>query len=231
MKKALFWDFDGTLAFSKSLWTGSVHKALELCSKENRITCDEIRPYMQTGFTWHSPDADYRHLTKGNCWWEHMNRRFSFIYQALGTGKQLADKVSSKVRELVLDVKNYSLYNDSIMVLEACRKAGFSNYIVSNNYPELTEVIFQLGLSPYFAGYIISALVGYEKPRREIFETALQIAGYPDICYMIGDNPAADIAGAKEAGIKAILVHKNDECAADYVCTNLTDLLDVLGIC
>lgn len=44
-------------------------------------------------------------------------------------------------------------------------------------------------------GYFLSASVGYEKPRREIFGYSILKAGNPEIKYMIGDNPVADYQG------------------------------------
>jgi FMN phosphatase YigB (HAD superfamily) len=99
-----------------------------------------------------------------------------------------------------------------------------------SNYPELPEMADKLGLSPWLSGTVVSARVGYEKPRREIFEIALAAAGHPDVCYMTGDNPAAGIAGAQAVGIPAILVHNKPGSTADFVCGSLTDVLGVLRI-
>ncbi|MCL2352422.1 MAG: HAD hydrolase-like protein [Firmicutes bacterium] len=55
---------------------------------------------------------------------------------------------------------------------------------------------------------------------------------------MIGDNPAADIAGGKTAGLRTVLVRhesaegafKNpDPCGADFVCRNLAEIPALLG--
>ncbi|TMR98815.1 HAD-IA family hydrolase [Nonomuraea basaltis] len=51
-----------------------------------------------------------------------------------------------------------------------------------------------------------SSLAGWEKPRRRIFEAALEQAGWPERVWMIGDNPVADIAGAQASEIPGILV-------------------------
>ena len=45
---------------------------------------------------------------------------------------------------------------------------------------------------------------------------------------MIGDNPVVDIGGGKAAGMAAILVHRQAECAADYICDELYVVLDIL---
>jgi len=223
----LFWDFDGTLVYSNSLWTGSVYKALDLNLSDNNITIEEIRPYMQTGFTWHTPENDYTEYT-GESWWELMFKRFSTVYQKLGIEKGKADFISTKTKDIVLDINNYIIYDDTVSTLQTCKQAGYDNYILSNNYPELTETIDKLNLSVFFKDYIISAKIGYEKPRKELYDYALKVAGTPDVCYMIGDNPISDISGAKNAGIPAILVHSNFDCNADYKFKNLREIVNIL---
>lgn len=230
MNKALFWDFDGTLTMHSAPWSTSVHRALELAAPGSGISIEAVRPLLKTGFTWHAPELDYTHLIAPECWWENMRRLFHGVCLALGLDEQTALRASALVRELVLDAGNYTLYEDAVPVLQACVAAGYKNYVVSNNYPELAETAEQLGLSPYFSGYIVSALAGYEKPRREIFEAALEKAGRPEFCCMIGDNPVADIAGAKALGIPGILVHNRADSAAEPVCETLSGVLEILNI-
>ena len=101
---------------------------------------------------------------------------------------------------------------------------------MSNNFPELPDVIKGLGLGKYFADYIVSANIGYEKPRIEIFKYALELAGSPDVCYMIGDNPIADIQGGKSAGMKTVLVNNSGSSDADYKCESLVEIPLLLSL-
>lgn len=230
MNKALFWDFDKTLAHSHSIWTNAVFSAVAEIAAVTApdgdvtvFTADDVRPHLRTGFTWHDPDGDYTAVT-GQLWWERMFRQFSSVYQALGVNAAAADAASRRTREYILTPEHYTVYDDTLSTLEALRSAGFRHYLLSNNYPELEDILDALGLSPYFSGCIVSARVGYDKPRPEIFRLGLEIAGEPDISYMIGDNPYADIGGAKAAGLPAILVHNQADCGADFVCENLCEI-------
>ena len=46
---------------------------------------------------------------------------------------------------------------------------------------------------------------------------------------MVGDNPVADIAGAKAAGLISILVHKEGPCPeADFIFPTLAGILPFL---
>ena len=62
------------------------------------------------------------------------------------------------------------------------------------------------GISPYFDHLTISCEVGYLKPRKEIFESALRSLDVsPDETLHIGDLFAADVAGAADVGINSLL--------------------------
>lgn len=80
-----------------------------------------------------------------------------------------------------------------------------------------------MGLSIYFDRIIVSALEGYDKPRKELFDIAKSY--YPDENYiMIGDNITADIIGGKNSGMKTILVHNGFDNRADICVDNLSDI-------
>lgn len=227
MKKVLFWDFDGTLVYSNSLWSKSAHKAMLDVNPSSTITWEELRPYMQSGYTWDTPENDYSHLI-GEAWWEFMFQKMDTVYKAFGMEKNLARKASMRMREIILDVSNYILYQDTISTLQTALTLGYQNVLLSNNYPELDEIMKKLGLNEYFLDCVVSACVGYDKPRVELFEYAKKAAGYPEICYMIGDNTIADIFGGKRVGMKTILVHKKVECEADYICENLSNIFHII---
>ena len=122
------------------------------------------------------------------------------------------------------------LYEEAEGVLGRCKQAGYKNYILSNNFPELPEIIKKLGIAEYFNGYIVSANVGYEKPRIELFQHAMRIADNPQQCFMIGDNPIADVQDGKNAGMKTILVNNSSAGEADYRCEKLDEILKVLRL-
>ena len=86
-----------------------------------------------------------------------------------------------------------------------------------------------MGLNEFFSGCLISSNIGYEKPRIEIFQYAIKAAQQPDICYMIGDNPVADIFGGKRVGMHTILVHNQSKVLeADHKCSSLLEAIVLL---
>lgn len=237
MNKALFWDFDGTLVHSRVLWSGAVYRALCECCPDTAVTLEQIRGPMRYGFTWHTPEEDYTACI-GPAWWERMFRRFEDIYAELGVDEETARRASVRVRCLIFRPENYTLYADTLDTLLTCRAMGWRNVLLSNNYPELPAILDALGLTEHFDGVVVSALVGWDKPRREIYEYARNLAGNPKYCIMIGDNPMADIAGARAVGIHTIHVHSQDpgclgepgpkaptsRCSADFCCDELAKI-------
>ena len=202
-------------------------KAVGQYAMQYGITFENIRPHMAYGFPHHEWNSEY--VLKGDTWWEYMFRKFSLLYQSYGLDEDKAGMASKEVRNIILNPERYNVYVDTAMTLEASTGKGYKNYILSNNYPELESTIEKLNLSKYFEGYVVSGMVGYNKPRQEIFKIALELANYPDLSFMIGDNPQADIEGGLTAGMKTILVHNSIESRADYTSINLIDVIGFLG--
>lgn len=205
MRKAIFWDFDGTLTYPGHLWSGSLLKALGDLAGEYHITLDHLRPGLQDCFPW-NPGG--KHDLKGPEFWTYMNARFEEVYSALGLPPSLARECAGKVRDVVLAKESYRVKPDAAAVLAVCAYKGWRNYMLSNNFPELEEVLEKLGLRRFFAGCVVSAEVGINKPDARIFRAAERAANFPSLIWMVGDNPVADIQGAREAGWHTVYLAK-----------------------
>lgn len=225
MDKVLFWDFHGTLTYPDSLWSVNVHKVLMQEYPNCNISLGELRSATNDDiFPWEQPHLDYLHIREPKLWWEYVGRIFNQTYLNLNIPPHEASRLTTLVRSAILMADNFRLYEDSIDVLDALSKRGWRHIMVSNNFPELERISADIGIAKFFDQFIVSALVGYEKPRKEIFDFALQIANYPDQVYMIGDNPVSDIIGAKNAGIKSIHIGGNSPDAT-FSCAALSDIL------
>lgn len=181
---------------------------------------------------WTYPDRDTRHLLENDGWWRSCEDEFVKMYMDSGYERPQAEKMAPMIRPYVVDSRNHRLHDDAVATLKELKTRGYKNYILSNNFPELPQIVREMGLNEYFEGCVVSALVGFDKPRKEIFDYARKLAGSPQKCIMVGDNPMDDIKGAKQAGFDTILVndrhpdYSGDYC--DYICRTLSDMLDVL---
>lgn len=82
--------------------------------------------------------------------------------------------------------------------------------IVTNNHTaEQQEKLAALGLTEWIDFMVTSEAAGVAKPDPAIFRPALRAAGVsPDQATMVGDSWAADIVGARAAGLSAVWLHR-----------------------
>ena len=105
--------------------------------------------------------------------------------------------------------------------------------VITNGFEEIQKIKLMSGkLDHYFDHIITSQKAGHKKPAREIFEFALRTN---DILHhqaiMVGDNPIADISGAKNARIDAVFFNpeKNTHTiTTDYEIHSLEQLRQIL---
>lgn len=225
MDKVLFWDFDGTLSFPNK----SFFSALPAVLSENgyAVKETEVTSFLKNFYSWKTPQIDYIDRTNALWWDTHFEKIRNFCRQNSIPAADL-DNICAGFRKKLIDVSNYQLYEDTVKTLDACTKMGFKNYLITNNYPEITDNLQKLNISHFFSDFIVSSHIGYEKPRKEFFDYAKEIAGCPNTGYVIGDNPVADILGGKESGFITIAVHECKHSEADYYCENLNQIFTIL---
>ena len=103
--------------------------------------------------------------------------------------------------------------DDSVSAaLASARSAGWYVVIVTNGVTAQQESkIRLLGLDEEVDGWVVSEAVGVAKPDAEIFDLAEKTVPEEttlDGAWMIGDTPEADIAGAVNAGISSVWLHR-----------------------
>ena len=103
----------------------------------------------------------------------------------------------------------FRAFEDAAPALAELRLVGLRLVCVSNWDVSLAEVLARCGLGGALDGVVTSAGVGVRKPDPAIFEAGLEIAGCSaDEALHVGDTPAEDVAGARAAGIRALLIDR-----------------------
>jgi len=91
-------------------------------------------------------------------------------------------------------------------MLETLR-ASYRLGLLSNftHAPAAVKLIEHLGLSGFFEVVLISGQIGFRKPHPRVFRELLDAFGLDgtELLY-VGDDPEADIAGARSAGIRPV---------------------------
>jgi putative hydrolase of the HAD superfamily len=125
------------------------------------------------------------------------------IAEALSLGRdQLA-----QAREAMLAALSFRPYEDAARTLAALRTAGLTLVVASNWDCSLARVLAGTGLLGVLDGVVTSAEVGVAKPDPDLLRAALALVGSaPAEAVCVGDSLEHDVAGARAAGIEAILL-------------------------
>ncbi len=208
MDRYLIWDFDGTLAYREGMWASALVEVLRRGAPDCAAGTDEVRPHTQTGYPWHTPHLTYP-IKSPDQWWEDLCPVFERAFTAVGVGPPQAHVLARRVRGVFVDPQHWRLFDDTLPTLGALSTQGWTHLVLSNHVPELGALIQCLGLGGQFRRVFNSAETGYEKPHPSAFRIVLDFivsVGGASAVWMIGDSPAADVAGAEAAGVPAILV-------------------------
>jgi len=223
MSRVILWDFDGTLGWRDGAWSGALHEVLLAYDPVSRVTADDLRPHLQWGFPWLNPENSHLHLNTSDAWWSHLEPVFAQAYERCGLTHTEAKILASCVRTQYLNDPGWHLFDDVIPALSVLCEAGWRHMILSNHVPELRSIVSRLGLDAWVTDVLSSAEIGYEKPHSEAFRQALNRAGQPERVWMVGDNYTADVLGAEQNGVRAILVRRPDTRATRFA----TKLMEV----
>jgi putative hydrolase of the HAD superfamily len=105
------------------------------------------------------------------------------------------------------DAIAYRAFPDAAETIERIAGAGLRVGVVSNWDVSLVDVLRRLGLDREVGAIVTSANVGVMKPDPAIFlEAAAALEVGPDAMLHVGDDPVADVDGARAAGAEGVLL-------------------------
>jgi putative hydrolase of the HAD superfamily len=128
------------------------------------------------------------------------------------------------------------VYDDARALLGSLKYRGYRVGVVSNaifpcHYFQVK--LNELGLAGYVDSFVSSADVGLAKPNAAPFRRALaDLGAEPHEAIFVGDSPATDIPGARNAGMRGVLLQRNQpvrDRSGFLVINRLTALNDLLG--
>ena len=235
MVKAVFFDFYKTLfvheaqSFETSLQNIAARYGVEI--NWERFETAMERLFASTSAP--TPTPDYSLLESSIT---VMLRECEFIRE-LGIEKhveQIAWELLQSAGHPLFTVNNTILYDDVVPTLQHFRDAGFKLVIVSNWDTPLDPLTERLGITDYFDAIVAShdARVQSEKPDPHIFNYTLAAVGVSAAeAVHVGDTYEADIVGARDVGIRPILLDRDSTQANRWEETiqNLSELPEMLG--
>lgn len=109
--------------------------------------------------------------------------------------------------ETMMAAIRFRAFDDAAPALRGLRSRGLRTVCVSNWDCSLPSVLARVGLRDLLDGVLPSAVAGARKPDPAIFATALELVGCrPEEALHVGDTPEEDLAGARAAGVGALLI-------------------------
>jgi putative hydrolase of the HAD superfamily len=102
--------------------------------------------------------------------------------------------------------------------------------VISNFDSRLIGILEGLGAAHRFEHIFVSSRVGFAKPDRQIFHTALERHGLqPGDAVHVGDSEEKDFLGANQAGLTAVLVERNGSGTSNFS-PRITSLESILSL-
>ncbi|MFJ4778039.1 HAD family hydrolase [Streptomyces sp. NPDC088762] len=141
-------------------------------------------------------------------------RRLRFEIPATDAGADRATASAAAVQANAVYVAcantDIELFDDALPALSSLRAAGAELSLFTNGPSDGQRAkIRNLGLAPYVDHVFISEELGVAKPSPAAFAAVLSHLGRTARqSVMVGDSPTTDIAGARAAGIRAVLVDR-----------------------
>lgn len=139
--------------------------------------------------------------------WRKLN---GFVLSAIGINDPQA--ITAAQQAFAAREGGYKIFSDTIETVSELKQLGKRIGLVSNSTPKgaagRRPILQKHGILDCFETIILSSEVGVAKPDREIFEITLRAMNLKDSprVWHVGDDYAADVIGAKNAGITPVLI-------------------------
>ena len=210
MVKAVFLDFYETLCFHRHSLEENLERIEKRYSVEvNWKRCETALGSLFAGTSAPDPPTEFSLLELSMT---VMRRECEFLRE-VGIKKHVEQIAWELLQSghYLFAANSATLYHDVVPTLQRLRGAGFKLAIVSNWDTPLDPLTERLGIAEYFDAIVAShdGRVGSEKPDSHIFNYALSAVGVSaEEVVHIGDTYEADIVGAKNVGIRPILLDR-----------------------
>lgn len=199
--RAIFFDIGDTLVFDKpplrtrlALAARAVGSPLDKARLPPAFRVGEayaLARYVE-GIPWDAPDSMREAVTR---MWRALDRPppDDDHWQALGTAFA------------AVPFTRY-VHPDALDLLRELKRRGFTVGAISDWETTLPDLLADLGILPWLDALAVSAIAGVTKPSPRLFQEALRQANVaPETSLHVGDWYELDVAGARVAGMQALL--------------------------
>ncbi|MGI8846066.1 MAG: HAD family hydrolase [Thermoleophilaceae bacterium] len=134
------------------------------------------------------------------------------------------------VRAAMLESLNFTAFNDVAPALRDLRGRGLKIVVVSNWDRSLPRALASAGIAELVDATVSSAEVGAAKPDPAPVLAGLELAGVePWDALLVGDSPESDLPAAHGAGVRAVLISREEpRTAGPESVTSLDEIASLL---
>ena len=200
--KAVLFDLGGTLVFTTEI--PEVYRRM--------LEAHGIKRSLQEISNAHKETEKHLDIQKLAVLFEEYWIRWNLqILRRLGI-KENMKALAKTIADRWWDYSDVELYPDVEETLQQLRSMGLKIGIVTNGLEsDYREVLQKVGLLDFFDVTAGVDTVGKMKPHREMFLYALNKLGVsPDETLFVGDDLERDYEGAKMAGLRPLLIDRDD---------------------
>ena len=160
---------------------------------------------------------------QGQAFWIKWNIR---LLESLGI-EENKESLARKIDEEWLDYCTLEVYPDVIETLVQLRKRDIKTGIITNAFErDLKRILSQLKLNDYFDIVVGTDTCKKIKPDKRIFlYTVGRLGIKPDEALFVGDSLEKDFEGAKNSGLAALLIDRENKFKISGSIQNLADVL------
>jgi putative hydrolase of the HAD superfamily len=158
------------------------------------------------------------------------NQRFRLVLTSLGIEEEKVPPDIGRIYIEICPVKGHVIPN-AFEVLDYLLPK-YNLHVITNGFDDIQDLkLVHSKLRDYFDTIITSESAGHKKPRKEMFERAIELIGTTaDDCIMIGDNPITDIQGAINASLDVIYFNPENVSHDLPVTHEIRNLLELTRI-
>ncbi len=223
--KAVFFDMGSTLVYDTGLRRNFVERLYRELGKSYSVDRKELEKLFNL---WDS--IPYREGEEE--YWDLF--RVMLLLKRLGISP--VPHLVNSIYKTVVEVwtESYQVEEDAVSTIEKLKNYGFKIGIISNagSYDSVYGELEKADLLDYIDVVIVSQAVIWKKPSPQIFRIALDMAGVkPSEAVHVGDDPVADVEGAKKAGLWTVQkLRKDTEISpfADFVIEKISEIPEVI---
>ena len=227
--KAVLFDLFGTLVDNFSV-------------AEYRAILEEMSAILKT------PPEDFRRLWsatfRDRCTGVHGDQRdsYRFICRELGIGVSKEQVEEAFRLRLAFTVRSLKPRPDTVNTLETIRVAGLKTALISDCSGEVPVAWPETPFAGLFDYTVFSCVAGALKPDTRLYREATTALGVePEACVYVGDGNNRELTGARDLGMRAVLIRdpgeppevqvntREDDWDGDRIAC-LSELLPLLGL-